>query len=366
MGAMRYLLIISALLLAVPASAQTDLTLKVGQELDTNPIRLTGEGSTMEAAARVVAAVDHASEVGEGSLSVDSRALGRLYYRAATEDSLSLSLSSGLRGPIAPRSSLGISVSGRNRVERARDCTPDSATACAVNQDYSSIRGGLVHSLRLGDVGWSLRGDARTFSYKPNGAFSWHGPGGSTSVEYRAHANVVVGGFYDLGYRYYRSDRERITTANGLVRVDGERRRDRGQSLGTSVRWSRGSWSLSAEYIYQWNRSNSATRDYSRHIIEPSLTGIPVGDLLIRVSGRVARSLFDPRRDQDATTNIDEESRNRVSFAVEHPLYAQQLFVEAGWTLYRQALQETGGEEESFARSLAHLVLTVRARTERR
>lgn len=362
---MRNLLIIVALLIATPAAAQTDLTLKVGQELDTNPIRLTAEGSQMAAAARLVAAVDHASDVGDGALSVDSRALGRLYYRAATEDSLSLSLSSALRGPLSRRSTLGVSLSGRNRVERARDCSSDSSTACAVNQDYSSLRAGLVHSLRLGDVVWSLRGGARTFTFKPNGSFSWYGPGGSTSVDYRAHANATITAFYDAGVRYYRSDRERITTANGLVQVDGERRIDRGQSLGSSVRWSRGNWSLGAEYVYQWNHSNSATKGYARHLLEPSLTGIPFGDLLVRVSARITRSSFDPRRDQDATTNIDEESRNRISVVAEHPLVGEHLFLEAGWTLYRQALQETGGAEQSFARSLAYLAFTVRARAER-
>ncbi|MFT6397240.1 MAG: hypothetical protein ACJAYU_001986 [Bradymonadia bacterium] len=362
---MRYVLIITALLFAAPSSAQTDLTLKVGQELDTNPIRLTGEGSEAAAAARLVAAVDHTSDVGDGSLSIDSRALGRLYYQAATEDSLSLSLSSDLRGPVARRSAMGLSVSGRNRLERARDCAPDSTTACAVNQDYSSLRGGAVHSLQMGDVGWSLRADARTFAFKPNGAFSWYGPGGSTSVDYRAHPNVSLSGFYDLGVRHYRSDRERITTANGLVSVEGERRVDRGQSVGTSVRWSHGSWSLGAEYLYQWNRSNSATKGYARHLVEPSLTGIPFGELLIRVSARIARSSFDPRRAQDATTNIDEESRNRISFVVEHPIAADQLFFEAGWTLYRQALHETEGAGQSFSRSLAYLALTFRARGER-
>ena len=360
---MRFLAFIFALLVAGPISAQTELTLKLGQEIDTNPIRLSGSGSDTAAAARLVAAVEHDSRVGDGALSFDTQALGRLYYGAATEDSLSLSLSSDLAGPVSSRSSLGVHASARNRIERARECAVDSEVPCAVNQDYGSLSAGARHVLRIDDVSWSLSAGPRAFSYKPSSTFSWFGPGIMSGLDWRAHPNVVLSGFYDLTQRLYRSDRQRITIANGLVTIDGERRIDRGQSVGATIRWRRGSWSLSGEYVHQWNTSNSATKAYTRHLIEPSVTGIPFGDFLVRVSGRITRSSFDPRRAQDATTNIDEESRNRVSIVGEHPLYSDVLFIEAGWTFYAQALHGVESEDdESFRRTLAHLALTVRGR----
>lgn len=353
--------ILTFVLAALPVAAQTELTLKLGQEVDTNPIRLAGSGSDTAAAARVVAGLEHQSGVGAGTFDVSSHALGRLYYSAATEDSLSLSLSTDLSGPISDRSSLGIHTSARNRIERARECEIGSDVACAVNQDYSSLSSGVRYRLRLGDVAWSLGAGPRAFSYKPSSDFSWYGPGGTTSLDWRVHDNVVLGAFYDLSERFYRSDRQRITVAGGLVAIDGERRVDRGQTLGLSTRWMRASWSLSLEYLYQWNISNSATKAYTRHLIEPSITSIPFGDLLVRVSGRVTRSSFDPRRAQDATTNIDEESRNRVSVVVEQPLVAEFLFVEMGWTYYAQALHAVDSDDdESFRRSLAHVAFTVR------
>lgn len=360
---MRPLLFTLFLLFAAPVSAQTELTLKLGQEIDTNPIRLSGSGSDPAGAARIVAAVEHDSRVGDGRLSFDTQALGRLYYVAATEDSLSLSLSSDLTGPVSERSSLGVHASARNRIERARECAVDSETPCAVNQDYGTLSAGIRHVLRVGDVSWSLSVGPRAFSFKPSSVFSWYGPGVMTGLDWRVHPNISLGGFFDLTERFHRSDRQRITTANGLVTVEGERRIDRGNSLGGSIRWRRGSWSLAGEYVYQWNVSNSATKAYTRHLIEPSVTGIPFGDVLLRVSGRVTRSSFDHRRAQDATTNIDEESRNRISVVVEQPLYSDVLFVEAGWTLYAQALHGVeSADDESFRRTLAHLALTVRGR----
>jgi hypothetical protein len=360
---MRISAIILIALCAAPVSAQTELTLKIGQEFDSNPIRLSGAGSDPAAAARIVTAVEHDSQVAAGGLSFDAQALGRLYYVAATEDSLSLSLSSELAGPLSERSSLGVHFGARNRIERARDCAIDSETPCAVNQDYGTLSAGARHILRLDDVSWSLGIGPRAFSYKPSSDFSWYGPGVMTGLDWRVHANFTVGGFYDLMERFYHSDRQRITIANGLVTIDGERRVDRGQTVGVSARWRRRSWSLSGEYVYQWNVSNSATKAYMRHLLEPAVTGIPFGDVLVRISGRITRSSFDPRRAQDETTNIDEESRNRVSIVVEQPLYSDVLFVEAGWTLYAQALHGVeSDDDESFRRTLAHIALTVRGR----
>lgn len=358
---MRIFALLVALFVAAPLAAQTEVTLKLGQEVDTNPIRLAGAGSETGAAARIVVGLEHDSEVGAGTLDVSSHALGRLYYSAATEDSLSLALSTDLTGPVSERSRLGVHASARNRIERARECEVGNETPCAVNQDYASLTSGARYQLRVRDVAWSLSVGPRAFSYKPSSEFSWYGPGGTTSVDWRAHDNVVFAAFYDRTQRFYRSDRQRITVAGGLVAIDGERRIDHGQTLGLSARWMRASWSLALEYLHQWNLSNSATKAYTRHLVEPSITGIPFGELLVRVSGRVTRSSFDPRRAQDATTNIDEESRNRVSVVVEQPLVAELLFVEVGWTYYAQALHAVDSEDdESFRRSLAHVAFTVR------
>ncbi len=356
---------------SAPAAAQTTFTLKAGQELDSNPLRLADGGSDAGAALRIVAAAESEGVVGDtGVLTADLRALGRAFYATPSQDSLGLTLDGQLMGAVRPRAQLGVAVSGRGRMEPVRDCDPGGGTACAVNQDYRSLRADARALVDLRPLTWSMNAGARHFAFGPDARLSWYGAGAGTSL-----SGPIVGGlrwsaYYDATWRRYLGDRTQIGTNGGVYLDAGVPRRDRSHVGGASIGWSNERWSLSLRYAYIRNLSNSTAKGYSRHQIDPSVTAIPVGALLIRLSARIMRASYDVRGALDASLNVDEEARNRFRVVVEHPLYRETLFVEAGWAVFAQAFEGRSGADEErvdgmFRRHVAHLGLTVRLRPDR-
>lgn len=349
---------------ATPAFAQATLTLKAGQEVDTNPSRVADAPADPALAARLVAAVEADTSIGErGHFGADARALGRLFYTRRDDNSLGLTLSSALSGRVAPRASLTLDVDGRARLEPQREC--DDALLCAMPQNYQSLRTHGRAAWRTGPITWGAYAGPRIFAFGADPDLSWFGPGGGLTASGRIGEDVRVSTYYDATWRRYRGERARLGVNGGVYVDPGVSRRDTLHAAGAAIAWSSARWSLELSYGYLRNLSNSTAKGYSRHQIEPSITAIPVGDLLVRVSARVMRASYDVRGPLDASLNVDEEARNRVRVVLEHPIVSELLYVEAGWAFYGQAFAGRNGvdgerAEGRFRRQVAHLGLTVR------
>lgn len=350
--------------------AQTVVTLKVAEGLDTNPLRLSEGGSESAAIFRATTAVEHESAPApRGELGVDARAIGLFVHGHPQERSLGLTTSAHLRGRVTDHAALGLALSARGRFEPERDCED---ILCSSDQSYRATRADARSSVDAGPVGLGFSAGVRHFSYRPDAALSWYGPGGAFNVGASPHERVHLGAYYDVNARYFLGLRTRVGINGGIYTDDGVYRFDTGHTVGGSVRWTPGRWVLATRYGYQRNHSNSTAKSYARHVLEPEVTGVPVGDLLVRVSARIIRADYDTRGPQDASLRVDEDDRNRVSVVLEHPLAADRLFVELGWAMYSQASQRTVDVEDEvsyapledrFRRHVAHLGLTVRIPT---
>jgi hypothetical protein len=315
-----------------------EATLKLGQEADSNPARLDGAGSSADTAVRVFAGVDADGRLSDAvQWSVATLLAGRWFARAHDNDSVVTDARTSIT--VMPsawsawRSSLGV----RDTTERRN------------GRDFTLLD--AQSGIRLGtrSIGAQPFGGAQLFRYKPDASFGWMGPRGGLLIDGAASDRVRwhVGG--DAGRRRF-SDRR--VAESGVVR------RDDVWSLrtGLELRFPRGR--LDVGYAAQWTRSNEPGKDLLRHTVSPALTMLPVGDLLVRVSGSVQRARCTGGCQLDVFARADEETRNRFGVALEHPLARDVLWVEGRYTYFAQAFEGEG--TAAFARHLGMLGVSVR------
>lgn len=335
-------LLVIVLALVRPAQAQeVDWALKLGQELDSNPARLTGSGSDADTSTRLMVTADAS---GQPTDRVRWDAAGvlatRWFARANDNDSIVTDARFGVSWRVAPWASWRTSFGARDTVERrnGRDFTLLDASS----------------GLRLGSATIGLRPFAgvQSFAYKPDREFHWFGPRFGGTLDGRIGRMLRWNAGVDYARR--RFDRRLLGTED-VARVDDVT----SLRLGSGLVWSRGRFDLS--YAAQWTLSNEEGKSLLRHTVSPAITMLPVGDLLVRVSGSLQRARCTGGCQLDEFARADEETRNRVGVALEHPLSGERWWIEGRYSYFSQAFEGDG--TAAFGRHLGLVGFSVRGRS---
>lgn len=329
-----------ALLLSGVANAQEgSWTAKLGQEADSNPDRLNGPGSDADTATRISLSAEGAHRWNP-RWRVDGQAFAaaRFYRSATANDTTVVDASAG--ADWLP-----------HRLVRARWSASARDTAERRNgRDYRSL--GAAYRLRIGNrqIGGSVAVDGTHYVYKPDRAFEWHGWRVPVRLDARPAEGLSLAAGSSVGRRYF---------PFLLLGEEEVRRVDRVYSVFGSIRYRRGRAQASLQWSTEWLGSNEAGKDIVRHTFTPSVSVVPVGDLLVRLSARIQRG-----RCLEACTLIDEfersdeETRNQLSVVLEHPLGPDWLWGEARYQRFSQSFE--GASSEAFRRHVGMLGIAVR------
>lgn len=332
---------LALVVLLVPArgvAQQVEATLKLGQEADSNPARLDGQGSPADTAVRLFAGVDAEGQPTDAlRWSAATLLAGRWFARAHDNDSVVSDARASMT--LAPSSwgSWRTGLSVRDSTERRN------------GRDFTLLDAQTGFRFGSRTIGAQPFGGAQLFRYKPDTSFGWMGPRAGLLLDGAVRDTLRWYGGGDGSQRRFRSRR----LADG-----GAIREDLVWSLrtGLELRFPRGR--LDVGYTAQWTRSNEDGKDLLRHTVSPALTMLPVGDLLVRVSGSIQRARCTGGCQLDVFARADEETRNRFGLALEHPVAREVLWVEGRYTYFSQAFEGEG--TASFARHLGMLGLSVR------
>ncbi|MCB9521329.1 MAG: hypothetical protein H6699_10715 [Myxococcales bacterium] len=337
------------------AAAQTSVVVKLGQELDTNPRRVDGDPGPAFTASRVVVNLDDRRDIAQrGMLDLSLDALGRHVFGLGEEDSLGLSGGASLRGDVRDRGVLGVSLSTRDRFEPARDC--DAAARCSANQDYRAAALSVFGARDTDWGGYGVDTGLQLFRFRPDGDLDRLGPTGGAWLELQPTDPLRLTLGYDVSAHYYSGARTTLGTNGGTYVDPDESRRDTEHIASLAAAWRTTRWRLGARYSLTLSRSNSSARSYDRHVVEPSVTGLLVGDLLVRVSARVVRARYDRRASLDATLDVDDDARNRVSVTLEHPL-AGPVSAELGYSVFTQSIALSSDADTAHASYVRHIAV---------
>ncbi len=331
-------LLLAVLLPGASQAQEVDWALKVGQELDSNPGRITGAGSDADTATRLMATADAA---GQASRSVRWDAAGvlatRWFARASDNDSVVADARGGVSWQATPHLMWRTSLGARDTVERRN------------GRDFTMLDAST--GLRIGTIALGVRPfmGVQSFVYKPDREFRWLGPRAGGSLDGRVGRQYRWSAGVDHARRRFE---RRLVGDAGAVRVDNVT----ALRLGSSLTWGRGR--LDLRYSAQWSLSNEEGKSLLRHTLTPAITMLPVGDLLVRVSGSLQRARCTGSCQLDEFARADEETRNRFGVALEHPVWSEILWVEARYTYFSQAFEGDG--TAAFSRHLGLFGVSVR------
>ena len=336
----RALALAVACAVASPAVAQeVSWTAKLAQEVDSNPARLSGEGSTSDTATRVSISADgnHAPHT-DWRLHGQAYAAARFYRRATGNDTALIDASATASWAPSQRWRAQTTLSGRDTAERDD------------GRDYRTLS--ASHGWRVGSrrAGLRVAIDGTHFLYKPDRSFEWHGWRTPLTFEARPvdALRLNVGG--SVGRRFFPHRR----LSPGEVR-----RVDRVYGMSGALTYGQGRVQFGLRWTSEWLGSNEDGKDFVRHTVSPSLSVVPAGDLLVRVSARVQRGrCLESCALIDEFERADEETRNRVSVVVEHPLGLEWLWGEARYQRFSQSFE--GASEGDFLRHVGMLGVAVR------
>lgn len=350
------------------AFAEGELTLKLAGLIDSNARRVDVASARAAAGLRGTAGGEARVPVGaSGVFRADALAVGHVYPTETEYSSVGATAGASVDVRARDAGFVGAGADTRLRVEPARDCSA-SAEPCGPNQDYRLLRGVVRGGFESRAVRLTATASVRRFSYVPESDLSWWGPAGGLSVLAEPADGLRLGAGWEIGRRWYEGEQLRVDDSGVLTSTPDVHRADTAHDVSVAVRYARDRWSAALRYGLSIVASTSPGRSHVRHTFEPSLTAIPFGELLVRVSARLLRTDYRGDGRLDASWTLDDDARNRVSVVLEHPLVREVLFVEAGWAFHAQSIVSgvrTDSRVDSFARNAGHLGLTYRTRRPR-
>jgi hypothetical protein len=325
-------------------------SLKAGQEVDTNPLRVVGDGSPTDTATRLLGTWSLRHRIGASGVGVWSANVGgRLLLETRAETAVVSQLRHSERFRIHPQWSAGWAVDGKDRTEQ------DGF------RDYR--RGGLSMDVNraIGLIDLSLQSSWQAFQFKPNPSLSWHGPQGAIGLDVYATDWLTVQGRQSVGVRFVGEDALEETD-EGAVALQGVSREDVlvSSSLRVNLAWSVMLLDLGGNLV--WNRSNTFGREYRRQVVDAQLTLNPAGNLFARVAGQLQRTTFPDTAFVDDSFALDDENRNQLSVSLENPIGHESVTVELRSTWWADAF--TGDETDRYMRWVGYLGVAWRGRAE--
>lgn len=331
------------------SASEVDWSVKLGEEVDTNPERTVGERSDADVATRLFASVSHGGWVDDRwTLSGSAQVGGRVFASTSDQDMLALQAGGAAAWWAGYSTWLGARASWKDRRERGgfRDYARASAVAEA--------------GLALESFDATVSGGWAWFVYRPQHDLDATGPTASLRLVGRPSRAWTLSAGYGVTWRALDEDRY-VWEDDGDVlafrTVEGGRR-DVLHAPGASVRYAHHRVVVELGYQLIRNRSNSRLRSYVRHAVTTSMTFVPFGELMVRGAVTLQRTSWDDGSLSDATVGLDDENRNTVTLTVEHPLGPDWLAVEARWSQYSEAF--TGDDTLRFDRSVVYLGLVAR------
>lgn len=339
-----HIVLLGLLAVAKPSWAQSwRTTVKVGQEVDTNPRRIIGEQSETDGGTRGLATLQ-----GQVALSPawtwgsTVRAGGRLLYATSVEDAAAVEVQTRLTGWSRGATFGGMQASYKDRVERGGF------------RDYRRVSA-------LPFIGWdgywirfTVSGGYSSFWFKPLPRLNWHGPTVVPSLDFFVSNAVTLSLTYRYLLRDVREDRivEGDEVGTFIVDEDPNGRVDHFHSGSAEVEVIIGRWLGELEYAYQSNNSNSFSRGYRRHMGNLSVTGIPFGRLLLRAVVGIQRTSFSDEVFIDESFAIDDQNQNTYTGTLEHPIGQRGWGVELRFTHFDEAFNSE--ETQRYSRNLAY------------
>ncbi len=357
-----------SLLLADSALAQEWSWLsKAGALVDSNPRRVDtalDESGELDAGLRLFGSAAVIMRPRPRlTLGIDA-SLGAVLYRSATvADSFAAAFSSSLQAAVAREATLTWAVRLKERAERGSANDDDPAFT---RRDYRIIGTQLGLRRRYNDVTLGVDAGWMLYEFKPRDDFSWTGPAAGVWVRWRATDALRFTLRQRVSHRVLRQDAFlRDDGVCPLVASASTGRRD--TVLSPSFGADLSTKALVGDLTYSWAGaySNDCVAGYRRHSVALSLTMLPVGDVLLRVSGQLSRTRAtgDRRGAGGGTSDLidpDNDEWNRIGVSLEHPI-AGPLSVELHYTFYAQ---EFGNENAGFRRHVANLSFALRGTTD--
>ncbi len=326
--------------------------MKAGQELDSNPLRVVGEGSEPDTATRLLGSWSLRHPIGSTGVGVwGVNVGGRLLIDTASESAVVSQFRHAENFRVHPRWTVGWGVDGKDRTEREGF------------RDYR--RGGVnldvVRAIGLLDV--SVQGGWQAFQFKPEPSLSWHGPQGVLAFDVYATDWLTLQGRQSVGARFVGEEALQVTDESGGL-DERASRRDVLVSSGVRVgfAWAVASLDLGGNLV--WNSSNTFGRSYRRQVFDAQVTVNPIGNLFARIAGQLQRTMFPDIAFVDESFALDDENRNQLSVSLENPIGHESVTLELRSTWWSDAF--SGDETERYTRWVGYAGLCWRGRAHAR
>ena len=338
---------------ACPVAAQEHVwSLKAGQEVDSNPLRVVEAGSDTDTATRMLGSWSFRHRlglmgVGQWGVTVGGRAL----VATSSESAVVSQFRHSEVFRVHPRWTVGWGIDAKDRTERQGF------------RDYR--RGGLALDVvrAIGVLDLSVQGSWQAFQFKPDASLSWHGPQGMVAFDVYATDWLTVQGRQSVGGRFV-GEEALPSFDEGAVRDSNRFRQDLLVSSGVRISIASSLASLDVGGNLIWNDSNSAGRSYRRQVVDAQLTLNPVGNLFARFAGQLQRTRFPDTALVDDSFALDDENRNQLSVSLENPVGHESVTVELRSTWWSDAF--SGDETDRYMRWVGYAGVAWRGRTQRR
>lgn len=332
---------------AVAGATEVSGVVKLSGEYDSNPGRVVGGSADGDPVAALFTSIDVRGRAGPGGL-VQARGQmgGRLHGDASARDELVVATDLRWRHYTPGATFFGLSVNGRDRIERTS------------TWDYTSLGARGEVGVDVGPARISLEPTATRFVYRPVPDLDRVSGGGRLRLDVFASDAVTVGVHGGVERRRYAGERCCDDPTGSLAR-DVSRRVDRLSHGGATVAWASHTVRFELGGSMWRNTSNSTSRGWTRLRADVALTVAPVGDLVGRLGVVVQRTRFDDDVLIDDDLTIDDDNRNRLSLTVDHPMGHPDWFIEAS----ARHLIEDFGAGASFGRTTVALGVAWRPST---
>ena len=313
-------------------AAQIGAQLRLGLEVDDNPLRAPGQVQEQaDAVARYFASLDGAYGLDASStVVVQVRHGGKRFYQAQDADTLLTQASLSYQRHLPYGLTWWVSADAKDRTERVSFL------------DYHS--GGVASALAWRSAWAALEASAgwRYFAFKPNNATGTDGPLAALMLRAPLDQSWQLMASYTWLYR--RFDVRQLVAEpeqSGVFTQTDQLRRDHFHVMRLGASW-RGPVVLDGGYVLSLNRSNSAGQALQRHSVELTMTA-PLGwGLLGSAHAELLRTTYEDPFLIDANFLIDEDNRNSVVLALARPL-GERWDVEARYSVFTQ---EFGGASD--------------------
>ncbi|TVR05116.1 MAG: hypothetical protein EA398_00265 [Deltaproteobacteria bacterium] len=312
------------------AEAQLEGTLRAGVEADDNPGRSTAAPEGFSAGARVFGELHLAERPTRNlDLGVTARAGGR--WNAGATDATGGAAEASGRARLWLTRSVDWRVRGswRERAERSGD------------RDYRLLVAATGPGAWIGEHHATLEGGVERFVFHPQPDASSTGGMARGALRLRLAESLVLPVEGSVRSRATREEALGGPTVpgeepGGLSEDASDRRRDLMLGVGAGLEWEATRALLEVRWRYAHNDSTAFARSWRRHVVDASVTVLPVGELLVRGAVVVQRTRWPDRRLDDETIFLEDENRNQFSLTLEHPV-AGPVFGEVRVTHHRQA-----------------------------